>query len=143
MNAGIRGYLTPRIVIYLVLAVIGFFGTWWLNVQAINPAANYLLALFTNPAAASAALNSLVTTTAACIFIMVEGRRLGMRRAWILVPVSLVAAAAFTVPLFLAWREWHMIRAAAPVGHTTPLTDTPITNLVWPELPPPEDDDRR
>ena len=142
VNPGLRDYLTPRIVVYLVLTVIGFFGTWWFNVQAISPGTSYLIALFTNPAASSAALDSLVVTVAACIFFVAEGRRLEMQRAWILIPVSLVVAAAFTVPLFLAWREWHLIRAAVPVTHTRPIPDTPLRGG-WPDLPPPEDDDRR
>ena len=38
-------------------------------------------------------------------FLVVEGRRIGMRRAWLFLPLAAVTAAAFAVPLFLALRE--------------------------------------
>ena len=39
------------------------------------------------------------------VFIVIEGRRLGMRWAWVFLPLAAVTAAAFAVPLFLALRE--------------------------------------
>jgi hypothetical protein len=55
----------------------------------------------------------------ACIFMIRERHRLGMSRAvWLLIPLSFLVAIAFTFPLFLAWREHHLLHAAAsgPVG---------------------------
>ena len=44
------------------------------------------------------------------MFYVVEGRRLGMRRAWVLVPLTFLLALAFTFPLFLALRERALAR---------------------------------
>ncbi len=40
-----------------------------------------------------------------------------MRFAWVLVPLSFLIAAAFTFPLFLAWRQWHVSRPMAELPH--------------------------
>ncbi|WP_309710191.1 DUF2834 domain-containing protein [Pseudolysinimonas sp.] len=39
------------------------------------------------------------------VFIVIEGRRIGMRHAWLFPPLSAVTATAFAMPLFLALRE--------------------------------------
>jgi hypothetical protein len=53
----------------------------------------------------------LVVAVAACVFFVVEGRRLGMRHTWVLIPLTFVIALAFTFPLFLAWRERTLARS--------------------------------
>jgi uncharacterized membrane protein len=55
----------------------------------------------------------LVVAVAAGAFIVVEGRRIGMRRAWIFLPLAAVTAAAFAIPLFLALRERKLAAAHA------------------------------
>ena len=47
------------------------------------------------------------------MFIVVEARRLGMKRAWLYIVLSLVTAFAFTFPLFLAMRERRLRSVAA------------------------------
>lgn len=46
----------------------------------------------------------LVVAIAAVAFMVVEGRRVGMRRVWILVLLAPLVALAFAFPLFLALR---------------------------------------
>lgn len=104
---------------YAVLAVLGLGGTWWFNLQHRGGAGAFLGALFATPATSSITVDLLVVGVAASAFVVVEGRRLGMRRAWLLVPLSGLTALAFTVPLFLAWREHRLragSRAASPRG---------------------------
>lgn len=96
------------IVVYVVLAVIGGSGTWYFNLQPRDD--GYLAGWFANSASSSAAVDLIVLGLAACLFIVVESRRLGLRFAWVLVPLSFLIAAAFTFPLFLAWRQWHLSR---------------------------------
>jgi hypothetical protein len=108
------GRLTPLTAAYLVLAVAGLVGTWYFNLT-FSPGPDgdgYLQAWFANPASSSAAVDVIVTALAACLFYVTEGRRAGLRYAWVLVPLTFLLALAFTFPLFLALRERRL--AAAP-----------------------------
>ena len=95
-------------LVYALLAVVGALGTWYFNAQSIAGGDAYLADWFANPASSSAAVDLIVVALAACLFIVLESRRLGMRFAWVLVPLSFLIAVAFTFPLFLAWRQWHL-----------------------------------
>ena len=52
----------------------------------------------------------LVMAVAGCAFIVIEGRRLGMRHLWAYIVFSGLTAIAFTFPLFLMNRERHLER---------------------------------
>jgi len=96
-------------VLYTVLAVIGAVGTWFFNLRSMTAGEDYLGGWFANAASSSAAVDVIVVAVVACLFIVLEGRRLGMSRwVWLLVPLSFAVAIAFTFPLFLAWREQHL-----------------------------------
>lgn len=99
-------------VVHLGLAAAGLVGTWWFNLVSIGGGEDYLGGWFASAASSSLAVDVLVTAVAACVFSIVEGRRVGLRHAWVLVPLTFVVALAFTFPLFLAWRE-HALRRAA------------------------------
>lgn len=103
------------VLVYLGLAVAGAAGTWWFNLRSIAAGENYLAGWFATPASSSAAVDVVVVALAACLFILVEGRRLHLRAAWALVPLTFVVAVAFTLPLFLAWRELVLRREPAAV----------------------------
>ena len=108
-------------LVYALLAVVGAAGTWFFNLRSIAAGENYLAGWFANAASSSAAVDVVVVAVVACLFMVLEGRRLGMSRAvWLLVPLSFDVAIAFTFPLFLAWREHHLRRvpAAATAGPT-------------------------
>lgn len=97
---------------YLALALIGLIGTAWFNVTGtIEGQGNFLALWFANPAVTSLSIDLLVAASAASIFIIIEGRRVGIRRPWLYVIASFVTAIAFTFPLFLAVRERHLARA--------------------------------
>jgi hypothetical protein len=110
-----RGGSTALMTVYLILAVAGLVGTWYFNLQfgSTGQEQNYLQAWFANPASSSAAVDIIVTAVAACVFFVVEGRRAGIRWAWVLVPATFLVALAFTFPLFLALRE-RKLRATGP-----------------------------
>ncbi|WDF32938.1 DUF2834 domain-containing protein [Arthrobacter agilis] len=78
---------------------------------------DYLAGWFATAASSSAAVDVIVVAIVACLFMVVEGKSLGMSRAvWLLVPLSFVIAVAATFPLFLAWREHHLERTAHRAG---------------------------
>ena len=97
----------PRLaVVYLVLAILGLIGTWTFNILAILHRSPFVSEWLSNPPATqSLQVDLLVVAIAAGVFIVVEGRRIGMRRAWLFLPLAAITAAAFAVPLFLALRE--------------------------------------
>ena len=101
--------LTPAAIVYLSVAVIGLVGTAYFNITGFTSGSgNFFAAWFANPAVSSLSVDLLATASAASIFIIIEGRRLGMRWPWLYVLGSFVTAVAFVFPLFLAMRERHM-----------------------------------
>jgi uncharacterized membrane protein len=97
---------TPLALVYLVLALAGLVGTWYFNVLAIV-GLNDFIGDWTNsgPAVSSLTVDLLVVAVAGSVFIVMEARRLGMKRAWLYLVLSGLTAFAFTFPLFLAMRE--------------------------------------
>ncbi len=101
--------LTPAAIVYLSVAAIGLVGTAYFNITGFTSGSgNFFAAWFANPAVSSLSVDLLATASAASIFIIIEGRRLGMRWPWLYVLGSFVTAVAFVFPLFLAMRERHM-----------------------------------
>ena len=104
---------TPLAVAYLALAIAGLIGTWIFNALAIMQLRNYLGDLVTSgPAVSSITVDLLVVAVAGCVFIVIEARRLRMRRAWLYIVLSGVTAFAFTFPLFLAMRQRRLAALA-------------------------------
>lgn len=97
----------PLVGVYLALSVVGLVGTWWFNIASVRAGEDYLGGWFASGASSSAAVDILVAGVAACVLMVVEGRRLGwgVARIATLVVLSFVIAVAFTFPLFLALRE--------------------------------------
>lgn len=93
--------------VYLAVAAVGLLGTAWFNIRSVmEPSGeSFFAAWFANPSVSSLSVDLLATASAASIFIILEGRRLGIRWYWAYVALSFVTAVAFTFPLFLAVRE--------------------------------------
>lgn len=105
---------TPTAVAYLVLSVAGLVGTWIFNAFAIVQMRDFIGDLVSSgPAVSSITVDLLIVALAGSIFILVEGRRLGMRFAWVYVVLSGLTAFAFTFPLFLAMRQRRLTARAA------------------------------
>lgn len=89
-------------------------GTWVFNAFAIVQMRDFVGDLVSSgPAVSSITVDLLVVAIAGSIFILVEGRRLGMRFAWVYVVLSGLTAFAFTFPLFLAMRQRRLTARAA------------------------------
>jgi len=108
----------PRLaVVYLIIAILGLIGTWTFNVLAILSNSSFVGEWLGNPPATqSLQVDLLVVAVAAGVFIVVEGRRIGMRHAWVFLPLAALTAAAFAVPLFLALRERKLAESVETRG---------------------------
>jgi hypothetical protein len=100
--------------VYLSVAAIGLVGTAWFNVRSVlEPTGpTFLGAWFANPSVSSLSVDLLATASAASIFIVLEGRRAGVRWWWAYIALSFVTAVGFAFPLFLAMRERTLDRRA-------------------------------
>lgn len=95
-----------RATAYLVLAILGLIGTWTFNVLAIAARRDYVGDwIGSGPAVLSLTIDVLVAATASAVFMVVESRRIGMRRVWVYIVLIPLVALAFALPLFLAMRE--------------------------------------
>ena len=56
----------------------------------------------------SLTIDILVAATASAVFMVIESRRIAMRRVWIYIVLIPLVALAFALPLFLAMRERHL-----------------------------------
>ncbi|AVG24645.1 DUF2834-like protein [Pontimonas salivibrio] len=97
-----------RFWFYLFVAIAGLITAWVFNGLAVMGGAtssDYVEAWFTSSLDWVLSLDLLVVAVAGSAFILLEGKRLGMRYLWAYILVSGVTAFAFTFPLFLAMRE--------------------------------------
>jgi hypothetical protein len=114
---------TPLAIVYLGIAIAGLLGTGTLNILAVASGADVVGEWSSSGfATRSLQVDLLVLALAAGVFVVIEGRRIGMRRAWLLLPLAAVTAAAFVIPLFLALRERRLAatRDSAPQDSATP-----------------------
>ena len=104
--------------IYAVLAVVALVWTQILLVDHLRNGEGALLDNLTpNAAATFAAVDLLAVALVGVVFIVVEGRRLGVRLWWIYVVLSLAVAISVALPLFLIARQVTLAsqREATPV----------------------------
>ncbi|RZT85332.1 uncharacterized protein DUF2834 [Pseudonocardia sediminis] len=105
-----------RQIVYGVLAVVGLVGTWYFNLAHGSDLSTYVPDWFTTAASSSAAVDLIVAFVAGAVFMVAEGRRVGMRLAWVFPVVGLLVAFAFAFPLFLLLRERALDRGRATPG---------------------------
>ena len=106
---------TPLAYAFLVLALAGVVVTWTYNITAITSGRDYLGDWFgSGPSVSSLTADVLIAAIASVVFILVEGRRLGIRFAWIFVVLIPLVALAFALPLFLGVREMRVRAEASP-----------------------------
>lgn len=100
------------VAVYATVALVGGVGTWFFNIASIRAGEDYLGGWFANSASSSAAVDVIVVALVACIFMVLEARRVGMSTVitGVLVVLTFAVAIAFTFPAFLAWRNWHLGR---------------------------------
>ena len=102
-----------RFLFYLITSVIGLITAWVFNGIATVTGANYLAAWFGTPVDWVLSLDILIVAVAGSAFMIMEARKLGMKRVWLYIALSGVTAFAFTFPLFLAMRERKLAERAA------------------------------
>jgi hypothetical protein len=111
---------TPLAVVYLVLALAGFIGTWTFNLIAILEQRDFLGEWFgSGPSVNSLGVDLLVVAAAAIVFMVAEARRLRMRGVALYILLVPVVALAFALPLFLSARERVIARNRALDGRRT------------------------
>jgi len=105
-----------RFWFYLFVAIVGLITAWVFNGLAVVGGAtssDYVEAWFNSTLDWVLSLDLLVVAVAGSAFIVMEGRRLGMRYLWAYILASGVTAFAFTFPLFLAMRERALAKRPA------------------------------
>lgn len=91
--------------IYLLLASLGLITAWYFNAIASFEGQDYLRAWFGSAVDWVLSLDLMIVAGAATGFMIIEARRLKMKRVWLYFLLSGITALAFTFPLFLAMRE--------------------------------------
>lgn len=110
---GLADHWTPPAIAFAVLSVVGLVGTAVFNLLSVLQMRDFVGDWFGGgPAVSSLGVDLFVVAIAGCILIVVEARRLRMRRAWLYIVLSGVTAFAFTFPLFLAMRERRLAAIA-------------------------------
>jgi hypothetical protein len=110
---------TPRQVVYLVLAALGFVLTWAFNLRFMQEsggafdAVAFVKAGYVNAAAASLTNDLLVALATFLVWSFAEARRLHMRHWWTVPVLCFGVAFAFAFPLFLFFRERRLAAAAS------------------------------
>jgi succinate dehydrogenase hydrophobic anchor subunit len=89
---------------FFVIAAIGLATAWTFNGLAVIRGENYLADGFTSNVDWVYSLDLLIGGIAGMAFIIIEGRRLKMRRLWLYIALSFITAFAFVFPLFLGFR---------------------------------------
>jgi hypothetical protein len=97
-----------RFVFYMAVSIAGLITAWVFNgIAAVQGQGfgDYMAAWFTTPLDWVLSLDLLIVAVAGSAFMILEARKLGMKRVWLYILLSGVTAFAFTFPLFLAVRE--------------------------------------
>ena len=108
--------ITPhraRFLFYLITSLMGLITAWVCNGIATVTGADYLGAWFGTPVDWVLSLDIVIVAVAGSAFMIMEARKLGIKRVWLYIALSGVTAFAFTFPLFLAMRERKLAEQAA------------------------------
>lgn len=112
---------TPALAwVYLALSIVGLASTWTYNVLAFQKfGMDYTAAAFVrvgfegSPILGSLASDFWVGSLASVIWMIAEGKHLGMRRMGWYILLTFLVAWAFALPLFLFARERHLARGGS------------------------------
>jgi fumarate reductase subunit C len=102
---------------YGLIALLALPATWMNNIafmqQPNNSFMDFINAAYVNAAAASLSNDLLFVATAASMFMVVEGRRIGVRYVWLYPILSALVAISVTFPLFLLARHFKLTKEQA------------------------------
>lgn len=105
--------------LYLLLAVIGFalpysqFVPWIADHHALNMPL-FLRDLFANRISAFFAMDVVVSAIVLIVFVLAEGKRLGISLLWLPILSVCIVGVSLGFPLFLYLRQLHLDRKNAP-----------------------------
>ncbi len=116
--------------IYALTALVAFPATWINNYLFMTQASDaafldFFQAAYVNAAAASLTNDLFLVALAACVFIVVEGQRVGVRYYWLYLLLSPIVAISVTFPLFLLARHLKLSKS-----QDTPGADETTQNFV-------------
>ena len=97
---------------YLALCVLGLVlpnaSFWpWLAAHGLNPRL-FLRDLFINGISAFFGLDVLVSALVVCGFVLIEGKRLRLRRRWLPIAAVCLVGVSLGLPLFLYQRQVYL-----------------------------------
>lgn len=99
---------------YAAIALFAIPATWINNIafmqQPNNSFMDFINAAYVNAAAASLSNDLLFIAVAASMFMVIEGKRVGVRYVWIYLVLSGLIAISVTFPLFLLARHIKLNR---------------------------------
>lgn len=102
--------------VYGIVALVALVGTQWALVAFMNSDEG-LGAIVDGPAATFLTVDLLAVAVAATVFMVVDGRRIGLPRLWAYVLLVFVVAVSVAFPLFLIGRTRHLAKGrAVPSG---------------------------
>jgi uncharacterized membrane protein len=103
--------------VYLALCVVGFLLPYWQFIPWVTEHGLnlelFIHDLFINRISSFFGLDVLISAVVLCVFIVVEGSRVGVRRIWLPIVATCVVGVSLGLPLFLYLRQVHVDRAAA------------------------------
>ena len=107
--------MKPRHV-YAALCLAGAVLPWipgarWLAAHRLDVPL-FFRDLFANGIASAFAIDIIVSAVVVCVFVLIEGRRLGVRPLWAPLAGTVIVGVCFGLPLFLYLRERRLDSAA-------------------------------
>ena len=108
-------------ILYALVALIALPATWINNIAFMTQPSHasfidFFEAAYANAAAASLSNDLFLLAFAACLFMVLEGRRLDMRYIWLYLLLSGLIAISVMFPLFLLMRH---LKIAQPLSQNT------------------------
>jgi hypothetical protein len=93
--------------VYGLIALVALVGTQWAVVAFMNSDEG-IDDLVAGPAATFTTVDLLAVAVAIVVFMVAEGRRIGLPRLWLYVVLVFVIAVSVAFPLFLLGRTRHL-----------------------------------
>lgn len=101
--------------VYAVLGLAALIGTQIVLVQYVTSGDGSLLDdVVANGAATFTVIDLLAVAFVGLVFMVAEGRRLGMRRLWIYVVLTFAVAISVALPVFLIVRQLKLAEQREP-----------------------------
>ncbi|BAZ38490.1 putative membrane protein [Calothrix sp. NIES-4101] len=95
---------------YILIALVALPATWINNLAFMTQPSNasfadFFHAVYVNAAASSLTNDLILVSLAMCIFMAIEGIRIGIRYFWLYIIMSAIVAVSVMFPLFLLARH--------------------------------------